>query len=277
MNIMIVINFIFALILPIFAFCLDARRLHIKMDKICKATNIPASHDDPRMQDLLHYREIAIYTSIALIFLGAGFIGLYYFSNIPQLTAITSTGIHLPIFLILIGLMIKLSSRWLVKKYDINEKMIILVCSSALAVSFTVVDYHLALYIIAIILGKYICIDFIFDRNNIKTQVKNAISLTFSAKSIEYILYEIPKRFVLSFVTYTVFYELFFKSSPVFMIFVYFITLNGVVLSDSIQKKADALFFDPDIQMEAAGKPESDLQSNANTQDEKTSEKNSLQ
>lgn len=277
MNIMIVINFVFALILPIFAFCLDARRLHIKMDKICKATNIPASHDDPRMQDLLHYREIAIYTSIALIFLGAGFIGLYFLSSIPELGAITSIGIHIPVILALIGFLIKLFTRWLVKKYDINEKMIILVCSTALALSFIVVDYRLALFIIAIILGKYFWIDSIFDWDKIKAQIKNAISLTFSVKSIEYILYEIPKRFVLSFVTYTVFYELFFKSSPVLMSFVYFITLNSAVLSDSIQKKADALFFDPDIQIEAAGKPVSNLQSNANTQDEKTSERNSLQ
>lgn len=59
------------------------------------------------------------------------------------------------------------------RNHEKIDKKIIIICGSiVLSVCMIIVDWKLALFILAVILGKYIWIDFVFDYKGIVTSIK---------------------------------------------------------------------------------------------------------
>ena len=100
------------------------------------------------------------------IFLLLLFVFIYY---LPVFTSgmiqeVLSTGIHVPLLLGGAGVLL---SKYKPQLSSEIKKNTFLVVSIALNINFIVLNWKIALFVLSLILGKYIWIDFVFDSQNI--------------------------------------------------------------------------------------------------------------
>ncbi len=112
------------------------------------------------------------FTAISFFWLLFGFAGLYYMATSEMSNSVlVTTGLYVPIILIITGVLIRSTAKLLIKDKknyeDIDKKIIILCGSVILSGCMFLVNWRLALFLLAIILGKYIWIDFVFDYKGI--------------------------------------------------------------------------------------------------------------
>ena len=238
-----IINFTVAIIISIADLVLLWRRTHKKIVELGNIYDHPEWKDNKVVTDLLRSHEVAIFTTITMIFQAVGFMGLYGLSKIQgKLSEVISTGIHIPFALIFTGLLIKGVSSLFVKDFEIDQKNVILICSLALCCSLAILDWKLFLLTLAIILGKYIWIDAVYDWGNIKKEMGKIIRLIRSCAGAEYMALQISLRFLFFFVVYTLIYMFLFNQNPGLMVFVYFVSLVSTDITDSTQTNVDNAF-----------------------------------
>lgn len=128
------------------------------------------------VQAIILAEDTVRFTVVSFFWQMIGFIGLYLISKSDLCPVLTSSGLFIPIVLIIIGFLIQASSKLVIKEKRNHEKIdkkIIIICGSiVLSVCMIIVDWKLALFILAVILGKYIWIDFVFDYKGIVTSIK---------------------------------------------------------------------------------------------------------
>lgn len=116
------------------------------------------------------------FTAISFFWQLIGFISLYLVSKSNHFPVLTSTGLYIPLILFIIGILIRLTSKILIKdkrNYEEIDKKVIILCGTViLSICMFFIDLKLALYIFAVILGKYIWIDFVFDYKALVDTIK---------------------------------------------------------------------------------------------------------
>lgn len=164
---------------------------------------------------------------ISGIVLMLGFLALYviqlYSSWLPQpIEALVSSGLYMPIVLFLIGLSINQGYRIYIRishntsLSSTEMKKIIVLMAIILNITLIVIDWKLGLFVVAIILGKYIWIDFIFDRDLLISQIANVGNLFKDNGdiSVEFLCLNYAKIFYPIFLVPTILYQLWFKYVP---------------------------------------------------------------
>lgn len=129
--------------------------------------------------------DALIFSYISMLILPIAFIILYILQNIiPHdlkcISMLLSSGIHVPFILLLAGYIIRKCFLRFVKENDdftipMMKKAIMymaLTCDLALIM----IDFTLGLFVLAIILGKFIWIDFVYDEANIHTLFSRMIN-----------------------------------------------------------------------------------------------------
>lgn len=133
-------------------------------------------------------REAKNYTKMAAsqilitgLVLTGGFCALYMLQNaaLPGvISQILSTGIHMPILLMLYGWIIKKAVRAASKRgsgfvFPIEEEIETLL-TVTVGINFCLIlsSWQIGLFIAALILGKYIWIDFVFDFSSLREDVR---------------------------------------------------------------------------------------------------------
>ncbi len=133
-----------------------------------KNTNIIIS------EEINHVGEILFLMIIEGIILTIGYLILFFLhSDIPWLTAIFETGIHIPFFLMFYGILIKFVYKLHIKNkrtkpldaYEIEELTVGI--SVIILLSFIGINWKLSFFILSIVLGKYIWIDTVLEEKNI--------------------------------------------------------------------------------------------------------------
>jgi len=128
-----------------------------------------------------HVREILFLLMSEAIILTAGYVFLFWLQSIPQLSPVNATGLVTPILLLIYGLVINGIYRGHVKKtkraqLGIGEiEEITVWVSVMILVSLAFFNWRLSLFILSVVLGKYIWIDFAFGEGSIGTKCKYLI------------------------------------------------------------------------------------------------------
>lgn len=151
--------------------------------------------------------------------------------------------IHIPFILAIMGMLIKHISSLIVKDYKIDGRNITLICSLVLTCSVGVLDWKLCLLILAVIMGKFIWIDFVFEFEEIRDEIRKIVTMIRHDIGVEYMAFHLSMWFLGLFIGFTIMYLSFMKSAPVYMIFVYLLSLISVDISNSSQSNVDNLFF----------------------------------
>ena len=142
----------------------------------------------------------------------AGFIALFFIQYNssrfpPQIEALISSGIHAPILFLGIGLIIKAAYSVYTKRTNNTSlsaaemKTIVTLMAVILDTTLIVLDWGLYLFVAAIILGKYIWIDFIFDGKSLINQIKAGMNTLKSggSVSVEFLCFNYAVFFVILF------------------------------------------------------------------------------
>lgn len=193
--------------------------------------NIPTGKNSNRDIELnkiqTHITATTWFISLSGFILTAGFIVLFLVqsnsSNFhPYIEAFISSGLHTPIFLLAIGFAIKKTYGIYTKKtHNIllsTEEMKTIVTLMATTINITLItfDWHLGLFVAAIIIGKYIWIDFVFDRMSLTDQIYNLKSIIKNTGdiSVEFLCFNYAKLFCPLFLIVTMLYQLLLSRIP---------------------------------------------------------------
>lgn len=179
---------------------------------------------------------------ISGITLTIGFIALYFFqsksSSLPSyVQTFISSGLHIPLFLFVIGFVIRLSYKIYTKKSSnfsltiFELKTIVFIMAIIINITLIILDWQLGLFVVAIILGKFIWIDFVFDAKSLITVILN----TFKEKEdmgVGFLCFQYAKSFYPAFFVPTITYQSFFRSIPylstrlLYMIPIYIVVIS---------------------------------------------------
>lgn len=158
------------------------------------------------------------------ITLTLGFITLFIFQSKSScfssyIQTFISSGLHIPIFLFIIGLIINLSYKTYVKISNNTSlsksemKTIVFIMSTIINITLITLDWQLGLFVLAIILGKFIWIDFVFDAKSIVALVLNTLKKEQEIGS-EFLCRIYAENFYPIFLASTFMYKIFIKNIP---------------------------------------------------------------
>lgn len=125
-----------------------------------------------------YIQDILMFSSIAMVLLPVAFITLYLLQNsVPHsplpVSIVLDSGIHVPIILLLSGYIIRKCFQRVAKTHDMFTipmmKKAIMYMALTCDIALITLDLTLGLFIFALILGKFIWIDFVYDDVPIKT------------------------------------------------------------------------------------------------------------
>lgn len=180
-------------------------------------TNVTESIQNNQLHIIATSRLIIICGIVLTI----GFTGLYIFQSKsdyypPYIQTCISSGLYVPIFLFVIGFMInqlyksyvKKSSNFSLSTFEIKNTVFIM--SIIVNVPLITLDWHLGLFVIAIILGKFIWIDFVFDTKSIVTSILNTFKKNGDV-GVESLCFQYATYFYPTFFMVTITYQLFIK------------------------------------------------------------------
>lgn len=155
---------------------------------------------------------------ISGIILTIGFTALFifqskssYFSSYMQ--TFISSGLHIPIFLFIIGLAINLSYKAYIKVSNNTSlsqpemKTIVFIMSTIINITLITLDWQLGLFVAAIILGKFVWIDLVFDAKSMITIVLNTFKKEHEI-GVEFLCSVYAKNFYPIFLVPTLMYKL---------------------------------------------------------------------
>lgn len=244
MDIILFLNIIITLIIStLFIFLYQKRS--IKMVEYIYSNVNPNEKNITENIHILQTHIIATtwFIIICGITLTAGFSILYIFqiksSHYPiYIQTFISSGLYVPIFLIIIGLII----NFLYKTYtkisnncslsSLEMKNIVFFMSIIINATLIVLDWQLGLFVAAIIIGKFVWIDFIFDTKSFITAIFNTFKKKEDEINEKFLCVIYAKNFLPIFLAPTIIYKLFFKRIPsistkiFYMIMIYVIIIS---------------------------------------------------
>ncbi|MBD5487319.1 MAG: hypothetical protein HDR13_00770 [Lachnospiraceae bacterium] len=158
------------------------------------------------------------------ITLTIGFTALFIFQSksscfSPYIQTFISSGLYVPIFLFIIGLIISLLYKVYTKISNnlslspLEMKTIVFIMAIIINITLIMLDWQIGLFVAAIIIGKFVWIDFVFDTKSFITVVLDTFKVEeeIGAKSL-CSLY--AKNFYATFLVPTITYKLFIKNIP---------------------------------------------------------------
>ena len=133
-------------------------------------------------------KQLRNFIMISGIILTTGLIFLYKLTELTDnhsaiVAGMLSSGIHVPILLMLYGIIIRFCYIITTKNTDdlisADEKSsVLLIISTAINICFALNNLKLALFTLSIIIGKFIWIDFVYDFVSVKTFFKSFMQKT---------------------------------------------------------------------------------------------------
>lgn len=161
---------------------------------------------------------------ISGIILTLGFTALFIFQSksscfSPYMQSFISSGLYIPIFLFVIGRMIilpykvytKISNNYSLSQQEMN--IVILIISVIINIALIIFDWQLGLFVVAIILGKFIWIDFKFDLKELFSIVRQIFKDDDKIR-VEFLCVEYAKQFYPALFVPTIAYQLLIKDFP---------------------------------------------------------------
>lgn len=132
-----------------------------------------------------YMHDILMFSYIAMLLLPVTFLVLYFLQNIAShspapISILLASGIHVPIILFISGCIIRLCFQRVVKTHDMFTfpmmKKAIMYMALTCDIALVPLDLTLGLFVLAIILGKFIWIDFVYDEVPIRTLIARIIN-----------------------------------------------------------------------------------------------------
>lgn len=132
-----------------------------------------------------YIHDILMFSYIAMVLLPITFLALYFLQNIAShspapISILLTSGIHVPFILLLSGLIIRQCFQRVVKTHDMFTipmmKKAIMYMALTCDIALVPLNLTLGLFVLALILGKFIWIDFVYDEVPIRTLFVRIIS-----------------------------------------------------------------------------------------------------
>lgn len=237
------LNIVVTLAMSIWWFTAYTRVYLKKYEQDAKIDGVYEAEHSDILRAKAYLRAVSYFTVISGTVLTFGFAFLFLiqsdaFPNIPFLGALISSGLHVPFFLALYGYLIKGTFRLLLKK-DADDllrasdaKTIIYVNSLSLNICMCFIDWKMGLFVVAILLGKHIWIDAVYDGDSLRSSFKSFVEeyhneeiTTATFLSMRYSAY-----YVMIFLMYKIAYHICvikYGMPPCYIVFFYGITFAG--------------------------------------------------
>lgn len=125
-----------------------------------------------------YIHDILMFSYIAMVMLPIAFIALYLLQNAASpssvlISILLTSGIHVPFILLLSGYIIRQCFQRVVKTHDMFTipmmKKATMYMALTCDIALTLLNLTLGLFVLALILGKFIWIDFVYDEVSIQT------------------------------------------------------------------------------------------------------------
>ena len=241
MDIIIILNILIILIINTL-YMYSYQKRSIKMVKYIYS-NIDS--DEENVTENISFIQTHIIATTYLIIicgitLTVGFTTLFIFqsksSYFPQyIQTLISSGLYIPIFLFIIGVIISLLYKIYTKRSNnfslsLPEiKTIVFIMAIVINITLIMLDFQLGLFVAAIIIGKFVWIDFVFDTKSFITVVLNTFKKEneINAKSLCFLY---AKNFYFTYLSSTAIYKTFIKNIPNISTKLYFMALIYVVI-----------------------------------------------
>lgn len=165
----------------------------------------------------LYMHDILMFSYIAMLFLPIAFIALYILQNTASHSSVPisiflTSGIYVPFILLLSGYIIRQCFHRIVKTHDMFTipmmKKAIMYMALTCDIALILLNLTLGLFVLAIILGKFIWIDFVYDEAPIQTLFMRIINDYKQEKDPTYLFLFYALWFLVSFfIAATIYYE----------------------------------------------------------------------
>lgn len=164
-----------------------------------------------------YIHDILMFSYIAMVLLPIAFIALYFLQNTASpssvpISILLASGLHVPFILLLSGYIIRQCFKRVVKTHDIFTipmmKKATMYMALTCDIALILLNLTLGLFVLALILGKFIWIDFVYDETPIQTLFARIINDYKQGRDPTCLCFFYALGFVVSFfIAATIYYE----------------------------------------------------------------------